>query len=668
MHGRGDLLRIDLSSEKISREPIPTEIHRRFLGGEGINAWLLWQHFLRVDPKIDPLSQDNVLIVGVGPLASTGLGAGSKTKFTYKSPAYNLFGDTSVGGGFGSQLRWAGYDHIVITGKARHPVYIWINNDSVEIRNAGHLWGKHVSIADELIKDELGDDEIEAACIGQAGENLVRFASIMVSSHRAGGRGGGGCVFGSKNLKAIAARGTKGLSISDPNGLMDVMKEFRVYKERDPGSGLHRVYGTLSVLRMTHLSGFLAYRNAQGEVVPAQKMDQIDHNWYVDNMGVRPAACSPGCAYACGGMYHLKGNESPGAGRHAGEWGSKPEFGSANPFATGCDIPDMPEVCHLNRMCNEYGMDVMEVGMSISFLMELWERGIISGKDTEEWFGEPLSLAWGNYEAVERVIDSIALRKNELGNILSGGVYKAALRIQELKNIPVLQYAMYGKGGATHEAQGRFPSTGLCIAVASIGAHHTKGMGISAALSEEYLGTPGGGTPDASLWQGGPGGRREYNCELKGAGQALSEYFQAISNCLGVCQFLCTQRTQRELPLNLLIKALSATSGIRLTPEEALTAAERVVNIQKAFNSRLGLRREDDLVCNRWMNEPLQEGLAKGLKLADFLDPMKDGYYGHHKWDKRTSLQTAKKLAELGMQDVADVLAREGALIVDAGQ
>ncbi|MDO8490888.1 MAG: aldehyde ferredoxin oxidoreductase N-terminal domain-containing protein, partial [Dehalococcoidia bacterium] len=161
MYGHGDLLRIDLSSEKISKEPVPEKLWQKFMGGEGINAWLLWEHFLKVDPKIDPLSQDNVLIFGIGPLASTGLGAGSKGKFTFKSPAYNLYGDTSVGGGFGSQLRWAGHDYIVITGKANHPVYIWVNDDSVEIRDARHLWGKDVPATTALIKDAVGDEEAE---------------------------------------------------------------------------------------------------------------------------------------------------------------------------------------------------------------------------------------------------------------------------------------------------------------------------------------------------------------------------------------------------------------------------------------------------------------------------------------------------------------------------
>ena len=663
MDGLGDLLRIDLSTQKISKEPIAVELHRKFLGGEGINAWLLWEHFLKVDPKIDPLSPDNVLIMGVGPLASTGLGAGSKAKFTYKSPVYNLYGDTSFGGGFSSQLRWAGYDHIVITGKAEHPVYIWIKDDSVEIRDARNLWGKGVLETDALIKEQLGEG-VETVCIGPAGENLVRFASIMASCHRAGGRGGGGCVFGSKNLKAIAVRGTKGLSIYDTDGLFQVAEEFRKYKNGDLGSAYNHRAGTMNLIRDTHYTGLLAYRNHQGRMVPDEKIDKLDHDWYNKNIGVRSKACSPGCGFACGGWYHLKGNESPGARRHAGEWGTKPEFGSANPFGPGCDLADLPEICHINRMCNDHGLDVMEISMTLSFLMELWERGIISREDTMKWTGEPLSLEWGNYQAMEKIVEYAAWRNNELGDIVSGGLYRAAQRIGDAKDVSVLKYAMYGKGGAAHEGATRIPSFGIAMAVAPIGAHHLKGTGISAGVSEKFLGKPDGASIFGLIAKGGglKEGEGASKYMLQGAGHALGEIFIAMANSLGVCHFLCSHSSLNEIPLDILSKGVRASTGIKLTPEELITAADRVTNIQKAFNSRLGLRREDDTVCYRWMNEPILEGFAKGMKVADFLEPMKDEYYDYKGWDKETSLQNKEKLEELDLQDVALVLAEEEGL------
>ena len=222
----GEILKIDLTMEEIKRESIPGEWQVKYCGGEGINDRLLWEHFLNVDPGIDPISPDNVLICGVGPLGGTGvLGAGCKSKWTFKSPAYSCFGDSSGGGFWGPQLRWAGYDHVVITGKAKRPVYIQIHDDDIKILDADRIWGKSMYDADRIIKEEFGSREIETAGIGIAGENLVRFAGIMISRDRAAARAGGGCVMGSKNLKAIAVRGTKGIKIAYPEDFFKVTEE-----------------------------------------------------------------------------------------------------------------------------------------------------------------------------------------------------------------------------------------------------------------------------------------------------------------------------------------------------------------------------------------------------------------------------------------------------------
>ncbi|MFC1885689.1 aldehyde ferredoxin oxidoreductase family protein [Thermodesulfobacteriota bacterium] len=643
------ILRINLNDESVSIEPLAEEYRQKYLGGEGVNARLLWEHFLTIDPKIDPLSPDNVLIAGVGPLAGTGLGAGSKMKFTYKSPAYNIYGDASCGGGLGSQLRWAGYDHMIITGKAKRPVYLWINDDSIEIRDASHLWGKDTHKTEDAVREDLGDKDIAIACIGQAGENLVRVASIILDGHRAAARGGGGCVFGSKNLKAIVARGTKGLDIHDAKALFKVMDDFGAATNKNIRARERAMkWGTLGNTRLNHTWGFNAFRNMQGYIMPDEGADKLDHKWYINNIATRALACSPGCAFGCGGWYQLKGHESESAARYAGERSTKPEYGTANPFGTACDVRDMPAVGHFNKMCNQYGMDTMEIGMSISLLMELWQRGVITAEDTADWYGEPLSLEWGNDRAVEGIIDAIGLKQNRLGEIMRGGVYQTALRIGELKGMDLLKYANYGKGGATHEGPARgLPTLGIACALAPIGAHHLKGMGISPGASIMYF-----EKPDAADIMGG---------DLKGAGHAVAENFMALCNSLGICSFLA--KDPAVIPIELFSAALEAVAGISLTPEDLYIAAQRVANIEKAFNSRLGLRREHDALCERWMNEPIMEGRAFGIKAGDFLEPAKDEYYQHRGWDKNTSLQTREKLAELDMIDVADILEKENAVI-----
>jgi len=653
MNGHALILKVDLTTEKISSQPVSAELRRKYLGGEGINARLLWEYFLKVDPKIDPLSPDNVLIVGMGPLGGTGFGAGSKMKFTYKSPAYKIYGDTTIGGDLGAQLCWAGYDHIVITGRAEHPVYLWINNDAVAIRDARHLWGKTTHQTEKMIKEELADPEVGIACIGQAGENLVRVASIISRGHRAAGRGGGGCVFGSKNLKAIVARGTKGLSIYHKDAFFEVMDDYLagVNKDRELTEELVMRYGTLRYTAMQNQLGFSNYRNAQGRLLPDEGVNKLSHDWYRDNIGVRPAACSPGCAFSCDGWYRLRGDESPAAKRYAGEWGTKPEFGQLNPLGVGCDVMDLPEVAHLARICDEYGMDTWEIGMGIALLMELWEQGIITRSDIAEWTGEPLSLEWGNYQAMEQIIEAVALQKNILGHILQGGVYQAAKRIGELRGVEVLKYANYGKAGAAHGGSARsWTSMGLACTLAPIGAHHTKGLGLSPMESMMYF--------DGKLDAGDMG----WGTTLKGAGHAVSENLMAIFNSLGICFFLVTRRLDK-IPLDLLARALWAVTGVKLTGEQLGIAGERVANIQKAFNSRLGLRREDDALCHRWMNEPVLEGPMEGMKAANYIESAKDEYYQWRGWDTETSLQTMEKLRELGLLDVARVLQRENAVV-----
>ena len=649
MDGRGAILRIDLSSEKVTKDTIPPELCRKYIGGEGINTYLFWEHFLSVDPKIDPTSSENALIWGLGPLGGTAYGGGSKSRWTFKGPAYGMFADSTSGGAFGPQMRWGGYDHLVITGRAKRPVYIWINNDSVELRDASHIWGKKTRETDDAIKLELGDSEIETACIGAAGENLVTYASVSVSRHRSAGRTGAGCVFGSKNLKAIAVRGTKGISVYDRQAFLKATYAELATMYQYPETKEHfKKYGTMSLVDNFNDLGWNSFRNAQLSQGP--EIDKLNGDWYLNNMQERPLTCSPSCAAVCQAWHHIKGTESQLAGRYIGEHGHRPEYGMVNPFGISCDIRDLPTVVHLCGICNEYGLDIIETGTTVSFLMELWQRGIITEKDMVEWTGEPLSLEWGDYEAVEKILDFIAMQKNKLGEILRRVGYQAAKTIEELKGVPVLQYANYGKGGSPQgESMRSRPQLAFGAAVSAIGGHHLKGAGIDQKASIHYLGKPDAG----DIW----------SYTLKGAGQVISEIYSSMNNSLGACKFGgLGYRNVMDYPLELFTNAIYALTGMEITPAELYIAGERIVNVQKAFNSRLGLRREDDSVCYRWMYEPIPDGPGKGMKMADFLEQAKDEYYEYHGWDKATSLPRREKLEELGLQDVAKVLEREGAL------
>jgi aldehyde:ferredoxin oxidoreductase len=576
-------------------------------------------------------------------------------KWTFKSPAYNLFGDSASGGAFGANLHWAGYDHIVVTGRARHPVYIWINDDVVEIRDAARLWGRDVEQADDLLKEELGDAEVETALIGRGAENLVTYASLTVSRHRGAGRTGAGCVFASKNLKAIAVRGTKGIELYDPQGFFAATDALiAALNQRVRLRDNWKTRGTLGAIHHYNRIAINAFRNNQRCLVPEEMEHKLSPAWYTANLATHALSCSPGCISGCSGTWRIKGNESAAAQRYAGEQGYKPEYGAVAAFGIMCDIADMPAVAHFFHLCRQYSIDALEVGACCSFLMELWQRGIINEKDTLEWLGEPLSLDWGNYQAVERIIHSIALQNNRMGELLKGGVYQAAKKIGELKGVSVLEYALFGKGGSAFiEDVRNTPSWATNFAVASRGCDHLKGLGTLDKVNR----------PDISLlYFGRPDGAEPFTTTLKGASSALAENRCAVINSLGLCVLLVASDPVLY-PLELFSQLLLAVTGTEMSPEELLATGERTVNLEKAFNSRLGYRRQDDSLCPRWLNEPMPEGPGKGMKAADYLEQTKDEYYEWHGWDKRTSLQTRKKLEELDMLDVAQVLERENALV-----
>lgn len=648
MQGRGDVLRIDLSSGKVSREKLSKKLCRDYIGGEGLNTWLFWQHFLKVDPKIDPISPDNVLIWGLGPLGGTAFGAGSKSRWTFKGPAYGMFADSTSGGAFGPQLRWAGYDHMIITGRASRPSYIWINNGRVQIRDAAEIWGKRISETDEALKQELGRD-IETACIGPAGENLVTYASLGVSRFRSAGRTGAGCVFGSKNLKAIAVRGTKGISAADPQAFFRSINDELATIYKNPESKLPFLRsGTLSLMVNFNDLGWNAYRNGQWGQAP--NAAALGADWYLKNMQQRSLVCSPSCSAACQAWHFIKGDETGLAKRCAGQFGHRPEYGMVNPFGASCDIPDLPTVIHLADLCHDLGLDIIETGCSISFLMELWQRGVITPKDIKEWTGGSMTLDWGNYEAVEQVLEAIATQKNRLGQIMREVGFQAAKKIERIKGVPALKYANYGKGGSPQgESMRSRPQLAFGAAVAAIGGHHLKGAGIDERTATHFLGKPDAG----NVW----------SYTMKGQGQVISEILSSMNNSLGGCKFGgLGYRNVLDFPFELFTNAIFALTGMRFEPEELYEVGRRTVNIQKAFNSRLGLRREHDSVCERWMYEPLPDGPGKGMKMEDFLEQAKDEYYEYHGWDKTTSLQKRETLEKLGLHDVAEVLAREGAL------
>ena len=647
------LLRVNLSTGECRTEILPHALFERWVGGSGINNWIMWEHFLTHDIHCDPRSPDNIFVFGVGPLAGVGSGSGIKGRITFKSPCYNLFGDSAAGGKFPYMVRFAGFDHIAITGKAPRPVYLHLCDGEVEIRDAAHLWGKNTAETHEILVRELGDfpSHAHTLTISQAGENQVGIAAVVSDASRIHARGGGGCVLGSKNLKAIAVQGSGGVRVENPRGLLNWSKDFKASIDRNEAIYGFKRRGTLGAVEMYQHIGSHFWRNNQGNMF---RGDDIRSDNWVKKYHKYSEVCSADCFIACDGRYKIDGSESEKAKKYVGESFRRPEYLTTGSAAGALDLRDWSEVAHWGKITNDYGIDNQDSSCSISFVMELEQRGLLSARDKGELFGRDQSLEWGNMEDVETLIEDLVFRRNLFGELFNDGPYHGALRYSERRGENFMKYATYGKGGASFTEEMRpFPTWMNNMAVASRGADHLKGIGLIEKfqrrdLSQRYFGRLEAADLSTPV--------------LKGACTALVENQVALINSYGVCLFHWMMDPAGYAPEEYYGPAFTDVTGIERTPQELLRDGERICNLEKAFNSRLGLRREHDTVCERWLHEPCPEGMYPGKVAADMFGTVLDEYYEWRGWEVRSGLQTAERLSKLGMDDVAEVLAKDGAL------
>ncbi|MDP6560937.1 MAG: aldehyde ferredoxin oxidoreductase C-terminal domain-containing protein, partial [Candidatus Binatia bacterium] len=463
-----------------------------------------------------------------------------------------------------------------------------------------------------------------------------------------------GCIMGSKNLKAIAARGTRGIKVHDPEGFLQVVRELFHLMDSNLARYSFKKNGTVGIADMYEQIGDLAYRNDQYCLTPRPKLDKLRASWAYEHVKRGDLSCSPGCTSGCGSWLTVRGDESPYAQRLRDTITAGPELYATVTFGMACDVPDFVAVTALNSLCNYYGIDGIEMGSLIPFLMELWERGIITERETEKWCGEPISFTWGNMAAIEKTIESVGLQNNDLGRLLQRGIVPAAQEIERLTEQPTLPYACYAKGEVAFQKEIRsFPSWAIGFAVSSRGADHLKGVNMVEKASREDI---------SRAWlDGDPGAGKPFCPDRKGAVTAYAENRNAAINALGICCFRPVF-DPLELNLNILARAFQALTGFEMTGARLYQVGERICNLEKAFNSRVGLRRQDDLLCQRWMKDPLPDGPGKGMKAEDYFETLLNEYYEFKGWDKSTALQTQDKLLELGLEEVAEVLVREKAL------
>jgi len=624
----GRVLHIDLTRRKAATVPLDPLDMRMYLGGRGLNLITLYRE---LKPKIDPLSPDNVLIFGTGPLtgALSPVGSG-RFNVSAKSPLTGILGDSNCGGFWAPELKYAGYDQIVIHGRASEPVYIWIDDDDVEIRIAKHLWGKDTYETHRSIIEEIEDPEIHTVEVGLAGENLVKIANILSDAYRSAGRTGLGAVMASKNLKAIAVRGTRGVKVADPEKLLEItLKDIEILYS-DWFSRLFSEQGSMCLVRIYQDLGALVTKNYQeGQFNP---IEGLLGEHYTGKYEVKPRGCFS-CPLHCASFWMM--TDGPFSGVRA----PKIEFGIVINYTTRLGIGNLEIGLKAIDLLQRYGLDTISTGAIIGFAIECYEKGILTDKDTGG-----LKLEWGNGEVVLETIHKIAHREG-IGSILAEGSRIAAQKIGKGAE----KYAIHTKGLEHIECDPRgIQAWGLGFAVASRGADHLRALPafeytISPERAKELFGTSKAAD--------------RFATEGKGRMVKWFEEVRAFTDSIEACKFIT--RTGLIWP-EVQAQVLSAVTGLELKAEDALLIGERIVNVERAFNVREGITRKDDNLPERFTKEPMPSGPSKGHVCN--LEPMLDDYYKLRGWDVTTGMPTREKLEELGLKEVADELERLGKL------
>jgi aldehyde:ferredoxin oxidoreductase len=628
----GVLLRVDLSNGTIEKEPLEENLRLNYIGGRGINSRIL---FDEVGPEIDPLSPENRLIFASSPLSGTSAPCVARFTVTAKSPLTGILGDGNAGGRFGPAIKRAGIDHIVIHGKASEPVYLWIDNGKAELKSARHLWGKNIREAESIIKEDLGDRRIRVAAIGQAGENLVKIASI-IHEERSASRTGVGAVMGSKNLKAVAIRGSKKVNLFNPDGFRQLAKELQQKISTSKAYDNFRKYAGIAGVALTDKAGILAVKNfcSAGEF---EGIENFNAQKVADRFYVGSTPCY-GCPIGCGNKFEVKD------GPYAGEWGNKIEEGAYSPLGPVCGNDNIDSIFKMNNMGNQFGIDLIEFGQAMAVVMECYEKGIVSEKDLDG-----ISMTWGNYEAMMQMMEKIAFRQG-VGDILSDGIVQAAKKFGKEAE----RYVSHSKGMVMTGIEPRIiKGTALGFATSTRGADHLRGL-----VPVEFPWFSRTKPEEAESQFGTTEVLDPLSYNKAGAAVFYQHHF-LFTDLFEICRF-SVRAGSKDFSFDDVFKLYSLATGVEIDESEMLTIAERVYNVERAFICREGIRRRDDRLIGKWADEPVPNGPYKGEMIdSEKWEVMLDEYYRLRGWDEN-GVPKKEKLKELGLDDVADALEQKG--------
>ncbi|MEX1329966.1 MAG: aldehyde ferredoxin oxidoreductase family protein [Desulfobacterales bacterium] len=608
MHGwMSKILRVNLVNGKSTVESLDPIVAKEYIGGRGLGIYYLNQE---VDPKTDPHSPDNLLVMATGPLTGTGAPTGARYMVMTKSPLTGAITCSNSGGQFPTELKRAGFDAIIISGRAEAPVYLWIDQGNADIRKADHLWGKNTHDTTDALLAET-DAKAKVACIGPAGEKGVLFASIINDKHRAAGRSGVGAVMGSKNLKAVVVKGKGRIPLADPDRFKDVNKKILdIFKEgiKETPLGL-TVNGTAGVVVATQNFGVLPTKNwQQGTFDGWEKIqgEELSNRFLVKN-----SACY-GCPIGCGRKTRVDVPE------FAGE-GEGPEYETIYAMGSNCMVDDLAAITKANYICNELGMDTITMGATIACAMELVERGYLS----EDQVGR--TLKWGDADALVELTRMTGNREG-FGDLLAEGSYRLADRYGHPELAPVSKKQEF----PGYEPRGS-QAMGLAYATSPIGGSHMRGD----PAYFELFGVPK--PMDPHQWEG--------KAKVTKAYQDLS----AIIDSAGLCIFFAVRNLAAKdlgvAPVGIL-EYLNAATDADYTLKELMEAGQRIINAERMFLVRAGFTRKDDSLPKRLTEEPAPTGPAKGM--VCHLEEMLEEYYQVQGWSE-DGIPADEVLGRLGL-------------------
>lgn len=594
----GKILRVDLTLGKVNLEPLNEKLAQKFIGARGLGEKIFSDE---VDPNVDPLSTDNKILFSAGPLTGTLATSAGRYNVVTKGPLTGTIAASNAGGYFGPELKYAGYDLIIIEGQATKPVYLWINDDKIEIRCAEHLWGKFTDETTDTLLEET-DPEAKVACIGPGGENMVLFAGVINDKHRAAGRTGVGAVMGSKNLKAVVVRGTGGVKVANKEAFREAVLDARAKLAAHPvTSGGLPAYGTNVLVNVLNQAGSLPTCNFRTGYF--ENADKISGETMAATRYVRNKACTA-CTIACGQVSAVK----------TGPWavvGEGPEYEATWAYGSQCGVDDVDAIIKANNLCDQLGIDPITMGSTIACAMELFDEGIIDKEIT----GIP--LYFGNAEAIVKLTEETGLKRG-FGAQLATGSY----RLADKYGRPELSMSAKKQEMPAYDPRG-IQGMGLEYATSNRGACHVRGY----LTSPEILGIPEKLDPDSTAEK-----------------PAWLKTFQDLTAALdssGICLFTTFAIGAPEIAA-----MLSAATGVKYSVDEFMQAGDRIWNLERLFNLSAGLTAADDTLPPRMFKEPIPTGPNKGK--VSKLPEMLPVYYEIRGWSA-DGVPGQEKLAELGL-------------------